>query len=292
VKFVSDSNSKLDRRLRLMEALGETDSSVAVEILSDIATRLESPAVTKSALLALQRSVDGNLARGIASHLPKYDSESQIAALNILASRAETTAPLLDLFSAKQLNPKIVPADVVSKIRLHHPDVAAKIWGPEKRQTTGELQVEIDRLTSLLSTGSGNPYEGLKTYNLACATCHKFFNKGGEIGPDLTAYKRDDLQTMLLNIVHPNAEIREGYVNYLVTTKDARALSGFLADEDKQVVILRGTDGANQTIPRAEIQEMKPTGLSLMPEGLLQSLEDQQIRDLFAYLRSAQPLVR
>jgi putative heme-binding domain-containing protein len=69
-------------------------------------------------------------------------------------------------------------------------------------------------------------------------------------------------------------------------------LTGFLADEDKQAVVIRGIDGANVTIARAEIQEMKPTGFSLMPEGLMQGLEDQQIRDLFAYLRSTQPLVR
>ena len=97
---------------------------------------------------------------------------------------------------------------------------------------------------------------------------------------------------MLLNIVHPNAEIREGYVNYMVTTKDGRALTGFLADEDKQTVVIRGIDGANMTIARADVQEMKPTGFSLMPEGLLQAMEDQQVRDLFAYLRSTQPLVR
>jgi putative heme-binding domain-containing protein len=69
-------------------------------------------------------------------------------------------------------------------------------------------------------------------------------------------------------------------------------LTGFLADEDKQTVVIRGIDGANMTIARAEIDEMKPAGFSLMPEGLLSSLEDQQIRDLFSYLRSTQPLVR
>jgi putative heme-binding domain-containing protein len=96
---------------------------------------------------------------------------------------------------------------------------------------------------------------------------------------------------MLLNIVNPSAEIREGYENYIVTTKDGRTLSGFLADKDNQVVVLRGLDGANQVLPQSQIAEMKSTGVSLMPQGLLDSLDDQKVRDLFAYLRSSQPLV-
>ena len=77
----------------------------------------------------------------------------------------------------------------------------------------------------------------------------------------------------------------------MVTTKDGRTLTGFLADKDKQVIVLRGVDGASIVVPQSEIQEMKAAGVSLMPEGLLSGLNDEQVRDLFAYLRSTQPLV-
>ena len=97
---------------------------------------------------------------------------------------------------------------------------------------------------------------------------------------------------MLLSIVNPSAEIREGYENYVVTTRDGRTLSGFLADKDNHVVVLRGIDGENITLPQDQLREMNPAGLSLMPEGLLDGLNEQQVRDLFAYLRSNQPLVR
>ena len=96
---------------------------------------------------------------------------------------------------------------------------------------------------------------------------------------------------MLPNIVNPSAQIREGYENYLVTTRDGRSLSGFLADSDPQVIVLRGLDGADQVLPRTELLEFKTTGVSLMPEGLLEALNENQLRDLFAYLRSSQPLV-
>jgi putative heme-binding domain-containing protein len=96
---------------------------------------------------------------------------------------------------------------------------------------------------------------------------------------------------MLLNIVNPNAEIREGYENYLVTTKSGRLLSGFLVERDDRISVLRGPDGQNTSVTADDLEEMKPAGLSLMPEGLLDGLDLQQLRDLFAYLRSTQPLV-
>jgi putative heme-binding domain-containing protein len=68
-------------------------------------------------------------------------------------------------------------------------------------------------------------------------------------------------------------------------------LSGFLVEQDPQVVVLRGLDGQNVTLPRAEIAEMKAAGVSLMPEGLVDAMDDRQVQDLFAYLPTSQPLV-
>jgi putative heme-binding domain-containing protein len=96
---------------------------------------------------------------------------------------------------------------------------------------------------------------------------------------------------MLLNIVNPSAEIREGYVSYNIATEDGRSLLGVLIDQDKNVVVIRGADGKDVSIPRGEIEEMKPSKASIMPEGLLRSMSEQQIRDLFAYLRTTQPLI-
>jgi putative heme-binding domain-containing protein len=138
----------------------------------------------------------------------------------------------------------------------------------------------------------GNPYRGEPLFMERCGGCHTLFFKGGQIGPDLTSYQRDDLGTMLVSIVDPNAEIREGFENHVVTTRDGRTLGGFLADQDAQVIVLRGYDGADLTLPRSEVESMVPAGRSLMPEGLLEELADQEIRDLFAYLRQSQPILR
>ena len=95
---------------------------------------------------------------------------------------------------------------------------------------------------------------------------------------------------MLLSIVNPSAEIREGYENFLLTTEDGRSVVGFLVDEDLQTLVLRGLDGQDITVERKKIKTLKAQGVSLMPSGILSSYSNDQIRDLLAYLRSTQPL--
>jgi len=76
----------------------------------------------------------------------------------------------------------------------------------------------------------------------------------------------------------------------VVVTVDGRILNGFLADKDSQIVILRGVDGQNMIVKRDDIGEMHVIPQSVMPEVALKLLNEQQIRDLFAYLRSSQPV--
>ena len=125
---------------------------------------------------------------------------------------------------------------------------------------------------------------------MSCGLCHKLFGQGGQIGPDLTPYRRDDLDTLLLNIVNPSAEIREGYENQVVATETGRLITGIIQEKDARLVVLRTADGQKIVLPREDVSQISAAGVSLMPEGLLQDLSDQEVRDLMAYLRSGQPL--
>ena len=83
------------------------------------------------------------------------------------------------------------------------------LWRDQGRDHGADAQ-EIDRVAQVIRGGQGSPYPGKKLFAEQCGKCHKLFGKGGSIGPDLTSYKRDDLDNMLLHIVNPSAEIREG----------------------------------------------------------------------------------
>jgi putative heme-binding domain-containing protein len=144
----------------------------------------------------------------------------------------------------------------------------------------------------VVAAGAGDPYKGEATFMQRCAACHTLFFKGGRVGPDLTPYQRDDLGTLLISVIDPSAEIREGFVNQTLTTTDGRTLNGFLSDRDGAVVVIRGLDGQDVSVPHAEVRELRAAAASLMPEGLLTGLADQELRDFFAYLRIPQPITK
>jgi putative heme-binding domain-containing protein len=150
-------------------------------------------------------------------------------------------------------------------------------------QTSRELATKI-------LGGNGDPYQGKKLYRELCGRCHQLFDDGGKVGPDLTGYQRDQLESLLRNIVGPSLEIREGYQMVRVLTSDSLVLTGFIESEQPDQILLRNTDGQSVTLQRSEIEQMEPQVLSLMPEGLLEKLNETQLRDLMAYLRSSQPL--
>ena len=122
----------------------------------------------------------------------------------------------------------------------------------------GRAACELDRLGFAVAHGSGVPKPGKQLFDQQCLRCHTLFGKGGSVGPDLTTYRRDDLATMLLNIVNPSTVIQEGYATLIVSLVDGRVLSGVVVEQDKNVVVLRGSDGTDVTLARADIDAMRP----------------------------------
>jgi putative heme-binding domain-containing protein len=290
---LSNSTADLAERRELARMFGEVPTAKAVAPLLTLA-KAEDAELRKAAIGALQRYDDEAIPREMLELLPQLPADAQSMALSVLTSRAAWSRLLLEQAKAGEIEADAIPTSVLNHILLQRDEANAtlvrEIWGDTAAAAAEELQSEIARLTAIVHDGNGSPYAGRKLFNEHCAKCHKLYDHGGEIGPNLTAYQRDNVDRLLASVVNPSAEIREGFENFLLQTSDGRTLTGFLADQDNQVVVLRTAEGQNVSVPRAEIEELRAAGQSLMPEGLLKQLTDAQARDLFAYLRGTQPL--
>ena len=118
------------------------------------------------------------------------------------------------------------------------------------------------------------------------------YGEGGEIGPDITGSNRADLDYILDNILDPSAEIPEGYRIVIVTTRDGRTYSGNLASETDSQLTLRVVGSEPVTIDKADIQSRESPKVSLMPDGLLGTLKDEEVIDLIRYLRTTEKKVK
>jgi putative membrane-bound dehydrogenase-like protein len=290
------ANDKADgnERLQYVQILGEVKQPKAVPVLLGIIERSRDDGLRMAALTALQPYEDAAIGKTVIRLYGKFNEDVRDVARTLLASRKAWALELLQAVDRGDIDRAAVPAEVVRKLTAHRDEriarLVAKHWGKVDGATTADMQREISRLDGVLCQGNSSPYPGKKLFMNSCGKCHTLFGQGGKVGPDLTTFKRDDLANMLLHVVNPSAEIREGYETYQVETKDGRLLSGLLVDKDNQVVVLRGADGQSITVRQQQIEEMATNKKSLMPEGLLKDLTAQQVRDLFAYLRSTQPL--
>jgi len=130
----------------------------------------------------------------------------------------------------------------------------------------------------------GDVDKGREHFRKQCSSCHRLENIGNEIGPNLTAIKSRGAETVLTAILDPNREVNPQYLNYVVSTLDGRVLSGTIVDEGSTSMTLRNAQNVSETVLRIEIDEIKNTGLSIMPEGFEGALDVQAMADLLRYL--------
>jgi putative heme-binding domain-containing protein len=291
-------NKKADatERLNQVRVFGEVRHPEAQATLLAIAGSAEATPLRKAALISLMSYGQPEVGAKAVSIVEQGAGEVRLTALALLASRAEWSQQLLEAVKSGRIAANTVPRDMVERMRQHEPKqvqgLLTELYPEKPAAGVTDFIAKIADVEAKLKAGTGNPYAGEPLFQEKCASCHKLFFKGGRIGPELTAYQRDNLGTMLISIVHPNAEIREGFQYFSVTTNDGRSLSGFLVERDAQILVLRGLEGEDITVRQADVRLLTPMGRSLMPEGLLDGMTDQQLRDLFAYLRISQPITK
>jgi putative heme-binding domain-containing protein len=142
-----------------------------------------------------------------------------------------------------------------------------------------------------LMTG-GDPARGEAVFfgdQAKCSTCHQVRGKGGVVGPDLSSLIGRDRAWVYRNIIEPSASIHPEYVSYTVTLKDGRVAMGVVRAEGADALKVGDIDAKQTVIPRAEVEEIRPSASSIMPVGLLGAIGDERTRDLLAYLTAPAP---
>ena len=293
-KLIQDANAKPEVRSQLIEICGQIHTEELLPVLQHIVKHEQNAAVLATTFTALQNYDVADIAADVTARFDTLPEDAQLAAEAMLVSRTAWSKQLLAAIDSGTIPLDKISNSALRKMLMHGDDsINASIkthWGDIASLSPAQVQAEIAQLKSVLDAGSGNPRTGKKLFMQNCGRCHLLFDEGGRIGPDLTPFARDNMERMLISVVNPSLEIREGFENYVVVTNDGRVLNGFLADKDGQIVVLRGVDGQNVILKKDDIDEMRVVPQSVMPEGALKLLNAQQIRDLFAYLRATQPV--
>jgi putative heme-binding domain-containing protein len=217
------------------------------------------------------------------------DETQKRDALNTLVSRPAYAEPLLNAVAAGAVPRQDLTADVIRQLRTHKDPalrtLVSRVYGAA-REVTADKQAEIERYRNVYRRGGSQPGDasrGRVAYNKVCAQCHILFDTGGKVGPNITGANRTDLNYLLETIVDPNAVIPNDYQSSTLETKDDRVMTGIVKSQDENSVTIV-TANETVTIPRNEIASLSKSQLSMMPDGLLDALSEQEVRDLIYYL--------
>jgi putative membrane-bound dehydrogenase-like protein len=143
----------------------------------------------------------------------------------------------------------------------------------------------LERMRPALAL-QGDAARGRAVFEERCMKCHQAGTIGAQLGPNLTEIYRKSAETILHDILDPNAAVDVKYVSYAIETTGFETYAGIIESETPEAVTLRDANNETRVIPREEIDSMTSSGLSLMPEELEAGLEPQGMADLLEFLRN------
>ncbi len=288
-KTLQDDKAPLDARRQALQSLLQKKAKGLAPVLHALVSQ---PTPLRLDALRALAAYDHDATPGVL--LKTYDglsNEHKQAALNTLASRVKYARVLVAAVADKRVPIDDVPTETIRKLRLLKDDAlqqqVAKLW-TITRATPAQKQARIDALKKLLSQQVERQPDlshGRALYKKTCAQCHVLFDDGGKVGPDLTGSGRANLDYILLNIVDPQATVGRDYFTTVIETEDGQQVIGLIAAENANAVTVRTANG-EVLVPKTEIVDRGVREMSMMPEGLLDRMKEDELRDLIAYLAS------
>jgi putative membrane-bound dehydrogenase-like protein len=213
-----------------------------------------------------------------------FTPEARRAAGEVLISRPERTRQLLAAVSEEKIRASEIERGQV-EVALKHADAAIREQAEKLFAGNANRADVIEQYREAL-TMKGSVERGRELFAKNCVGCHRLEGKGHELGPNLSAMRFRGAEAILLNVLDPNREVNPQYLSYVAVTTEGKTLTGMIAAESAASISLRRADGQGDEVLRTDLEELRSTGLSLMPEGLEREIDLQGMADLIAYLLS------
>jgi putative membrane-bound dehydrogenase-like protein len=310
-------NASLSETARRVEPASLEWIEGLVRVASTLALDSTAPSADRVQCIRLVGMVSYDRARETLGSLlsPRTPQEVQLAAIEALARHARPELPPLLLEAARGATPAVraeivyrllgrkewipavlaaiaerslTPSDIPQARRamlLRNPDPAIRsraesLLASEPAGARSEV-VKRYRPALALAADAGR---GREVARRVCFACHRLGGEGNDAGPALETIRNRSAEEVLLHVLDPNREVSPSYYEYVCVLKDGRVTTGAIASESPSAVSFRRAGGTLETIQRDDIDELKSTGKSMMPEGIENQVSVQEMADLLAYL--------
>ncbi|MGI9429769.1 MAG: c-type cytochrome, partial [Bythopirellula sp.] len=287
-RVVIDPSIEVADRRSAFRSLRNIDNGLSIDLLHDLVGNDSD--LCQDALEALLVNSDATTAQVLLQRFPLLSTEQRRSAVSVLVTRRQFAAALLTAVDNGVALRSDVTAFALQQLRaFNDADIqqrVAAIWADD--DTAARKADEIIRLKQVMSADylqSGDVAAGRTLFDRTCSKCHRLFGEGGTIAPDLTGSGRKKADYVIRNLIDPSEQIDATYRLTTILTDDGRLFSGFIVQQDDSRITVRTQDTIVK-LDMKNVDELSTSNVSMMPEGMLKMLRDDQFRDLLAYLAS------
>ncbi len=284
-KRASEKSGPLDRRLLCARLLAQASWSTAKEALVPLVEKEASTELRIAALRALAAQTDKEVPDLLIKLWPGAEPSLRREILEAMLRQPARVHVLLDEIEAKRmkaseldpLRTKQLSNHKDAKIRERAKTLLAANLPADRKKVIAEYQAALDM--------KGDAKNGREIFKKNCSTCHRVAGVGVDVGPDIADTRTKKLDALLFDILVPNAAIDANFVNYVVSTKDGKIMTGLLTAESASSITLVRADKQLDVVLRKDVDEIASTGISLMPDGLEKNINVREMADLLRFLK-------
>jgi putative membrane-bound dehydrogenase-like protein len=263
----------------------------AVELLSEQLSARHSDQLQVTILQALGQSGSESVLPKVAGGITRLTPGPAAAAIDVWLMRDGWIADLISRLEKNEIDVQLLTPVQTARLRSHADPVLAqrfaaladRIQSPDREKVMGTYSEAINQ--------AGDAGNGKAVYQKACASCHRRGNSDGkDVGPNLASVLSHSKDKLLRNILVPSADIQPGYHALTCMLESGEVLSGVLVNENAGSIAIKQANGEVRTVARSEMEALRNTGRSLMPDGLEANITVAEMRDLLEFLQ--QPIAQ
>ncbi len=293
LKVILDSKSPEAQRLSLLSLFPVFSAERVQNTVATLLNRGESETVKVAAIAALTQVPERGGEVILLGAYPRLnDREKGVARVALLSCKPWAAVALAEV-TVEKLSAKDFSMDELRLVATHQTEFlnsrVREIWGKVDPPTKEEVLADVRRLNNDLRAFPGDAKSGKVLFTKHCAICHKLFGEGSSVGPDLTFANRTDRDYLLISTVDPSAVVRKEFQSHMALLKNGKVVTGMIVENKPPQMIFLDAKGQKTEVAHSDIDEIKESTTSLMPDNILKQLRPDELRDLFAYLQGKQP---
>ncbi len=290
-----DEHQPLETRQAAIKMLASAPYEILAKTVAALLDPRQPLEVQVTAIKSLASTDDPAVAAVLLANWPAFTPRVQVTVIDAIFSRTNRLPGLLGAIERGTVSPQSL--DTLRRVQLlehSDPQIRKRARAVLDKQVPQKSRELVERYREALA-GARDATRGEAVFEKVCAKCHRLKNQGAQVGPDLSAAQNRADESFLLDMLQPGAKITAGYRTYVVADVAGRVFTGVLASETATSVTLRNAadqgvasdapQAVEQTILRKDIEAMKASDQSIMPDNLEEDVSPQDAADLIAYLR-------